>query len=426
MNPAPATSARASSGDRGSAATSVGRQLARIALERLGELQRDVGRIVAVLRLLRALERRSAAALRPARRGRARRAATRQVRDLSSVKASPRWRGSKAANYSVPRSREPRACRSGEVRADRHRGSSARGARRSRSSSARQRGRKACSARAIAALHQHLRALQSGAARRAPPGPENRPRSAAAAAAASARPCSDARARGTRSAARAFCASAASSARCANGGKPRGSRSASSVAAKRSKSWADERRVQRMLRKIGLHQHFAGQGRARPARPATCSSSANRRSVARNSRAVKRVVGAEDADQRQARKVVSLGEHLRADQDVDLARVDRHRASSRMIRLRRVLSRSTRRIRAAGNKLDERALEPLRAEAQRQQVLIAAVRAGARQALPRGRNGDSASSPVSRCTTSRAAQRGHMALSSRSRDKAATARSRAG
>ena len=77
-----------------------------------------------------------------------------------------------------------------------------------------------------------------------------------------------------------------------------------------------------MLRKIGLHQHFSGQ---------VATAGASRDLLEQREQplgrpelaAVQRVVGAEDADQRQASEVVALGEHLRADHDVDLAGVDR-------------------------------------------------------------------------------------------------------
>ena len=96
--------------------------------------------------------------------------------------------------------------------------------------------------------------------------------------------------------------------------------------------------------------------------------------------AVERVVGAEHADQREAREIVALGEHLRADEDVDLAGVNAlaHRGE-RALALRAVaVDAHDARCRKSRR---ERVLEPLRAVPERQQVDVAALRARARQAL---------------------------------------------
>ncbi len=86
-----------------------------------------------------------------------------------------------------------------------------------------------------------------------------------------------------------------------------------------------ERLVERMRRVPGLHPHLARRARcaaSRPARPAACISSANSRSGARKSLLNSDAVGIDRGDQADAAEVVALGDHLRADQDVDLAGVD--------------------------------------------------------------------------------------------------------
>ena len=83
----------------------------------------------------------------------------------------------------------------------------------------------------------------------------------------------------------------------------------------------DQRLVQRMIRKVGLHQHLTSQF-------AAAGSAGNlfeqRKEMFGGAkfRTVERIVGAEDADQRHPGKVMPLGEHLRADEDIDLARCD--------------------------------------------------------------------------------------------------------
>ena len=61
----------------------------------------------------------------------------------------------------------------------------------------------------------------------------------------------------------------------------------------------------------------------RPARPATWASSWKVRSAARKSGQVEAGVGIHHADQRHVGEVEPLGDHLRAEQEVDLARLDR-------------------------------------------------------------------------------------------------------
>ena len=125
-----------------------------------------------------------------------------------------------------------------------------------------------------------------------------------------------------------------------------------------------------MVGKVGLHDDLAGQSRAAGA---SCDLQHERRQAFRGAEvgAVERVVGAEDADQREPRKIVALGEHLRAHEDVDLLRFDlvAHDGEC-VLRARRVaVDACDARLRKS---LDERTLEPLRAEPQRHQVDVAA------------------------------------------------------
>ena len=126
---------------------------------------------------------------------------------------------------------------------------------------------------------------------------------------------------GTRRRRRAACASAASSAACAHGGSPAASRSSSSASANCGVVVRGQRRVHRVLGKVGLHDDFAGQPRAAGAARDLHEQRGQALGRAEVG-AVERVVGAEHADQREARKVVALREHLRADQDVDRVGLD--------------------------------------------------------------------------------------------------------
>ena len=141
-----------------------------------------------------------------------------------------------------------------------------------------------------------------------------------------------------------------------------------------------QRAIERMRREIGLHDDLARQVRAAGA---ARDLEQQRGEPLRRAEigAVERVVGAEHADQRQAREIVALGEHLRADEDVDVAGVRPARARRRTRPCVCVLSRSMRAIRAAGKRVRQRALEPLRAVPERQEIDVAALRARARQPL---------------------------------------------
>ena len=88
----------------------------------------------------------------------------------------------------------------------------------------------------------------------------------------------------------------------------------------------------------------------RPARPATWASSWKVRSAARKSGKLSDRVGEHHADQRHARHVVPLGDHLRADEDVEAAGAARRASNVCWLPLRRVVSRSMRATRAPGNR----------------------------------------------------------------------------
>src|SRR5262249_57002728 len=83
-----------------------------------------------------------------------------------------------------------------------------------------------------------------------------------------------------------------------------------------------KRDEQGVLRKVGLHQYFPTQF------PASCPPRdlfEQRKQTLGGAKvcAVERVVCTENADQRQPRKIVTFGEHLGANQDVDVAGNDR-------------------------------------------------------------------------------------------------------
>ena len=92
-------------------------------------------------------------------------------------------------------------------------------------------------------------------------------------------------------------------------------------------------------------------------------------------------VGRDDADERHGRKVVALRDHLRADEDVDVAAPRRREARARWRRVRRIVSRSTRAMRAPGKRRAHVGLEPLGAEARLLEILAAA--GAARASAPR-------------------------------------------
>ncbi len=140
-----------------------------------------------------------------------------------------------------------------------------------------------------------------------------------------------------------------------------------------------ERPVKRVIGKVRLHDHLAGQLRA----TRTARHLHQQRGQALGGAeigAVEGIVRAEHPDQREAREVVSLGKHLRADQDVELvARHARAHVRERVPPPRGVAVHA--RNPRAGERGREALLEPLRAVAERQQVDVAARRTGARHAL---------------------------------------------
>ena len=118
----------------------------------------------------------------------------------------------------------------------------------------------------------------------------------------------------------------------------------------------------------------------RPARPATCVSNWNVRSAARKSGMCKREVGVDDPDQRDVGKMQALRDHLRADEDVGLARFERtQRIAMRVLALHGVGIHA--RDAGAREDLGDHVLDPLRAEAAMADGGIAAL--GIRAALGR-------------------------------------------
>ena len=87
-------------------------------------------------------------------------------------------------------------------------------------------------------------------------------------------------------------------------------------------------------------------------------------------------VGVDDADQRHAREVVPLGDHLRADQDVDLARLEARPGSAPARPGGCARSRSSRSTRAAGSAACTASDHLLGPEAGQPQVRAPARRAG--------------------------------------------------
>ena len=124
-----------------------------------------------------------------------------------------------------------------------------------------------------------------------------------------------------------------------------------------------QRMKDRMRRKVGLHDHLARQvgatgatGHLRQQR----GEPLGRAEI----RAVERVVGTENADQRETRKIVSLRQHLCANQHVDrlLGNLRAHRREC-VLRSRAVAIDAD--DACIGKPLRQRALEPLRAKALR-------------------------------------------------------------
>ena len=184
-----------------------------------------------------------------------------------------------------------------------------------------------------------------------------------------------------------------------------------------------ERARQRMRRKIRLHDHLAGQfGAPRAARhlEQQRGEPLRRPEIA----AVERIVGTQDADQREARKIVALGEHLGADEYVDVARVHAIADGGERALAPRAVAIDARDA-GGGKAVGQRALEPLRAVAERQEVDVAALGTAARQPL------DVAAVVAAQIRASRGGRRAARCSAdsrpaSRTRSTAATARTRAG
>jgi hypothetical protein len=140
-----------------------------------------------------------------------------------------------------------------------------------------------------------------------------------------------------------------------------------------------QRRVYRMRWKIGLHDDLARQSRA------ACATGDLRQQREHpfgraKIGAIERIVGADHAHAGEARKIVTLREHLGADHHVDLAALDaRADIGERAPRARGVAvdARDPR----AGKRVGERARQALRTEALWQEIDVAARRTRRRYAL---------------------------------------------
>ncbi len=134
--------------------------------------------------------------------------------------------------------------------------------------------------------------------------------------------------------------------------------------------------VQRMRRVFGLDQHFARQ-RAAPGAPANLHELLEQALRRAKIRCVQRGIGADHPHQGELRKVVALGHHLRADQDVGTAVGDgRQQAFPLRAGARRVaVDAQHARLR---KQLRQPRLDTLRTAAERPDVLVTAARAGGR------------------------------------------------
>jgi hypothetical protein len=136
--------------------------------------------------------------------------------------------------------------------------------------------------------------------------------------------------------------------------------------------------IQRVLRMLGLDQHFARQCGA-PA--ATADLHQLREQAFRRAEigGEQRGVGTDRADQGQVRKIVALGQHLGADQDVGLAGMDGRQQRLPFLRRTGGIAVDAQHT-CLREALAQHGFEALGATAEGQQIDIAAVRAGARNA----------------------------------------------
>ena len=140
-----------------------------------------------------------------------------------------------------------------------------------------------------------------------------------------------------------------------------------------------ERLCQRMRWKVRLHDHFArqvGAARAPGHLEQERGESLRRAEIA----AVERIVGADDTDEREPPEIVALGEHLRADENVDRTRVHTiaHTRECALAPGAVAVDAFDASVRKTGA---ERALEPLRSVAERHEVDVAALGTSAHQPL---------------------------------------------
>ena len=118
-------------------------------------------------------------------------------------------------------------------------------------------------------------------------------------------------------------------------------------------------------------------------------------------------VGRDDADERHRRKVVPLGDHLRADEDVDRRRARRRAARARSRRAGGSCRDRRARSRAPGNARAQVGLEPLGAEAGLLEVLAAAGAASRAAPPPRSCSSGTARAAARGGTSATTLQCGH-------------------
>ena len=140
----------------------------------------------------------------------------------------------------------------------------------------------------------------------------------------------------------------------------------------------DQRAIQGMVGILGLDQHFAGQFGA----PAAAADLHQLREETLGRTKVggeQGGIGADRADQGQQRKIMALGQHLGADQDVGLTGMDGGEQGLPFLRRARRIAVDAQDA-GFGKAFDEHGFEALRTAPEGQQVDVAAIGAGARHA----------------------------------------------
>jgi hypothetical protein len=129
---------------------------------------------------------------------------------------------------------------------------------------------------------------------------------------------------------------------------------------------------------LGLDQHFAGQ-RGAPAAAADLHQLREQPLRGAEIGGEQRGIGTDRTDQGQVRKIVALGQHLGADQDVGLAGMDGRQQRLPFLRRTGRIAVDAQHT-CLRKTLAQHGFEALGAAAEGQQIDIAAVRAGARNA----------------------------------------------